>query len=349
MVLYDQTDTAGNGGVVSQNFETANDGYDAQGADDFVVPVMQNYWMIQQVKVNGTYFNGPGPAASVNVTFYFDSVNFPGAVVSGGAFNNLSMSDTAGSFTIPLPTNLVLTAGTYWVSVQANIDFNPFGEWAWSDRTVASNSPAVWQNPGGGFATSCTTYGRRGANCGIDPGAPDQVFQILGCTLATMPVTISGTVSYCSNPSPGPVPSVGLTLSGSASGMRSSDASGNYLFSVPSGGSYTVTPSKVALPPGSSGINTTDVVAVQRHFLSIGTPLSGCRLTAADVNGDASINTVDVVAIQRFFLAQSTGTANVGKYQFNPVNRSYPGVVSNQTNQNYDTLVFGDVVSPFVE
>jgi len=131
--------------------------------------------------------------------------------------------------------------------------------------------------------------------------------------------------------------------------MRSSDASGNYLFSVPSGGSYTVTPSKVALPPGSSGINTTDVVAVQRHFLSIGTPLSGCRLTAADVNGDASINTVDVVAIQRFFLAQSTGTANVGKYQFNPVNRSYPGVVGNQTNQNYDALVFGDVVTPFVE
>ena len=309
---------------------------------------MQN-WAVQQIKVNGNYFNGPGPAASVNATFYFDSAGFPGAVVSGGTFNNLSMSDTAGSFTIPLPTSLVLTAGTYWVSVQANIDFNPFGEWAWSDRTVASNSPAVWQNPGSGFATSCATYGRRGANCGIDPTAPDQVFQILGCTLATTPITISGTVSYCSNPSPGPVPNVALTLSGSASGMRLSDASGNYTFSVPSGGSYTVTPTKAALAPGASGINTTDVVAVQRHFLAIGTPLSGCRLTAADVNGDASINTVDVVAIQRFFLAQSTGTANVGKYKFTPTNRSYPGVVTNQTVQNYDALVLGDVTSPFVE
>jgi hypothetical protein len=349
MVLYDQTDTAGNGGTVSQNFETVNNSYDAQGADDFVVPVTQNYWMIQQVKVNGIYFNGPGPAASVNVTFYFDSAGFPGAVVPGGTFNNLSMSDTAGNFSIPLPTNLVITAGAYWVSVQANIDFDPYGEWAWSDRTVASNSPAVWQNPGGGFATSCATYGRRGANCGIDPALPDQVFQILGCTLAATPITISGSVSYCSNPNLGPVPNVGLTLSGSASGMNSSDASGAYLFSVPSGGNYTVTPAKAALAPGSSGINTIDVVAIQRHFLNIGTPLSGCRLTAADVNGLNGVNTVDVIAVQRFYLAISTGTANVGKYQFNPLNRAYTGVVSNQTAQNYDTLIFGDVASPFAE
>ena len=348
MVLYDQTNTAGSGGVVSQNFEMVNNSYDAQAADDFVVPVMQN-WLVQQVKVGGIYFNGPGPAASVNVTFYFDSANFPGAVVSGGTFNNLSMSDTAGSFTIPLPTSLVLTAGTYWVSVQANIDFNPFGEWAWSDRTAGSNSPAVWQNPGGGFATSCTTYGRRGANCGIDPAAPDQIFQILGCTVATTPITISGTVSYCSNPIPGPVQNVALTLSGSASGMSSSDATGNYTFLVPSGGSYTVTPSKAALPPASAGINTVDVIAVQRHFLNLGTPLSGCRLTAANVNGDSVVNTVDVIAIQRFYLGLTTGIANVGKHQFNPSSRTYPGVINNQTAQNYDTLVFGDVATPFVE
>ena len=39
----------------------------------------------------------------------------------------------------------------------------------------------------------------------------------------------------------------------------------------------------------------------------IGTPLSGCRLTAADVNGIARVNTVDVIAIQRFFLALPPG------------------------------------------
>jgi hypothetical protein len=103
------------------------------------------------------------------------------------------------------------------------------------------------------------------------------------------------------------------------------------------------------LAPGSSGISTIDVVAVQRHFLSI-TPLPvGCRRTAADVSGDSAINTVDVIAIQRFFLSLSTGIANVGKYQFTPVNRSYPGITSDQASQNYDGLVLGDVTSPWVE
>ena len=169
-------------------------------------------------------------------------------------------------------------------------------------------------------------------------------------TIQAAPISISGTISYCSNPSHNPVPGVTLTLTGSASGSTLTDGSGNYTFSsLPSGGSYTVTPTKAALAPSSAGIDTVDVIATQRHFLGLGTPLSGCRLTAADVNGINGVDTVDVIAIQRFFLGLSTGIANTGKYQFNPVSRSYPGVASNQTGQNYDTLVFGDVASPFAE
>jgi hypothetical protein len=168
-------------------------------------------------------------------------------------------------------------------------------------------------------------------------------------TIQAATVSISGTISYCSNPGVPPVPGVTLTLSGSGSGSTVSDGSGNYtLSSIAAGGSYTVTPSKAALPPGSAGITTVDVIAIQRHFLNIGTLLTGCRLTAADVNADSSVNTIDVVAVQRFFLVLTTGIANTGKYQFNPVSRNYPGLVSDQTGQNYDALVFGDVVSPFV-
>ena len=141
-----------------------------------------------------------------------------------------------------------------------------------------------------------------------------------------------------------------MTLTGTTSGSTLTDGSGNYTFSsLASGGSYTVTPSKAARTPGSPNINTVDVIATQRHFLNLGTPLSGCRLTAADVNGDTSVNTVDVVAIQRFFLGLSTGIANVGTYKFSPVNRIYAGMISDQTAQDYDTLVFGDVASPFAE
>src|SRR5205823_3446841 len=148
----------------------------------------------------------------------------------------------------------------------------------------------------------------------------------------TPPVGISGTVLYCSNPSLNPVPNVMLTLTGDPPAPTStlSNGSGIYMFtSLPSGGNYTVTPTKAALTPGASGsaINTVDVVSVQRHFLHLGTPLTGCRLAAADVNADAMVNTVDVVAMQRFFLGNSTGIANVGKYQFSPASRTYSPLV----------------------
>jgi hypothetical protein len=176
--------------------------------------------------------------------------------------------------------------------------------------------------------------------CNIPPGS---------ITIQATMFNISGTTTYCSNPSIPAVPGVTLTLTGDTSGSTSSDGSGNYTFSsVPSGGNYTITPSKAGFAPGSAGITTVDVVAIQRHFLNIGTPLSGCRLTAADVNNSNTIDTVDVIATQRFFLGLATGIANVGKYQFNPTNRSYSGVGTDQTGQNYDVLVFGDVASPFV-
>ena len=162
-------------------------------------------------------------------------------------------------------------------------------------------------------------------------------------------VNISGTVSYCSNPNADPVPNVTLTLTGSASGSMLSDNSGNYQLSLlPAGGSYIVTPTKTALTPGSAGINTIDVLATQRHFLNIAPLPAGCRLTAADVNGDSAVSTIDVVAIQRFFIGLTTGSANVGKYQFSPANRTYSGISSNQSGQDFNALVLGDVVSPFV-
>ena len=145
------------------------------------------------------------------------------------------------------------------------------------------------------------------------------------------------------------MPGVTITLTGDAGGSTVSDGSGNYTLSpMPSGGSFTVTPAKAALAPASAGIDTVDVIAVQRHFLNL-TPIPpGCRLTAADVNGDTLISTTDVVAIQRFVLGLSTGIANTGTYQFSPTDRSYPGIVTNQSAQNYDALVFGDVASTFV-
>src|SRR5204863_4929668 len=143
----------------------------------------------------------------------------------------------------------------------------------------------------------------------------------------TPAVAISGTVLYCSNPSPGPVPNVTLTLAGTTSGSTLTDVAGNYAFSsLPSGGSYMVTPTKAARTPGSNNIDTVDVIATQRHFLNLGTPLSGCRLIAADVNVDTVVDTIVVIAVQRFYLGLFTGIANVEKYHFALVNRTYTAI-----------------------
>ena len=162
-------------------------------------------------------------------------------------------------------------------------------------------------------------------------------------------VSVSGTIVYCSNPSLNPVSGATMTLTGNSAGSTVSDGSGNYAFTnLPVGGSYTITPSKAALAPGSAGINTIDVLACQRHFLNVVPLPAGCRLAAADVNGDATVNTIDVVATQRFFLGLPTGISNVGKYKFTPANRSYSGVTNDQTAQDYDALIFGDVATGFV-
>ena len=139
-----------------------------------------------------------------------------------------------------------------------------------------------------------------------------------------------------------------FTLTGSSSGTTLSDTSGHYAFSsLPGGGSYIVTPTKPALTPGTQSINTIDLVAIQRHFLSVSLLPPGCRVTAADANGDTAVNTIDLVAIQRFFLGLTTGIGNTGKYQFSPTSRAYPGASADQAAQDYGVLVFGDVATPF--
>src|SRR5436853_6313473 len=80
-------------------------------------------------------------------------------------------------------------------------------------------------------------------------------------------VSISGTVTYCANPTLPPIPDVTMTLTGTSGGSTTTDAAGNYSFTgLPFGGSYTVTPTKAALPPGSAGINALDVIAVVRYL-----------------------------------------------------------------------------------
>ncbi len=181
VVLYDQLNNAGTFSTNSQQFEAANAAFNNQAADDFAVPAGQN-WQVTQVDAQGVYFNGPGPAASFNVYFYTSVVSgtytIPGAPVytaTGQTYLN-----TAGVFAITLGSPPTLAGGsTYYVSVQAQQNFTPAGQWGWTNRTVQSTGLAAWRNPGGGFGPGCVNWDRR-TFCVGQPTEPDQMFRLNG-------------------------------------------------------------------------------------------------------------------------------------------------------------------------
>lgn len=175
-VLYSQNDNDGGNGLTSQNFEASFDAYDNSGADDFKVP-KGVVWSVKSVDVTGVYYNGSGPAASEHVTFYADAGGLPGAAVAD--FPAAAGSDSGGSFSIPVKAKL--KKGTYWVGVQANMDFQAGGQWGWEIRSVQSGNPAAWQNPGGGFGTGCNSWGPVQTCLGY---GPDYMFALGGKSVA---------------------------------------------------------------------------------------------------------------------------------------------------------------------
>jgi hypothetical protein len=173
VILYDQLDNPGTFSWVSQEFPDMSD-FTAFLADDFFVPGGQS-WQVTEVYAQGVYFNGSGPANNFNVFFFEDDGGLPGTLVSGRTAQ--PYVESGGVFEVTLTAPVTLTSGIHWVSVQAHQPFDPNGQWGWTERTVQTNSPAAWQNPGGGFGV-CPTWDVR-TTC-LGAGDPDQMFRLIG-------------------------------------------------------------------------------------------------------------------------------------------------------------------------
>ena len=203
VILYDQYDNAGANATFSGTLDDFV-GFDADLADDFVVPGGQT-WNVESIDADGVFFNGFGPANSFNVFVYSDAGGLPGAQVY--STTNQPYVQNGTTFTVNLSPAAVLSAGTYWIEIQGNTTFGTEGQWGWTDRTVQSNNPAAWQNPGGGFGI-CVTWGVRHSTCGIDPGIPDQVYRINGTTGGGGTPTATPTATATATGSPSCTPAV---------------------------------------------------------------------------------------------------------------------------------------------
>ena len=195
IVLYNQYNNAATTVTLSATF-TDFPTFSADLADDFVVPGGQA-WNVQSIDADGLYFNGAGPATDWNVFIYTDSGGLPGTQVYSTLNQPVSVSGT--TFTVNLTPAAVLSAGTYWIEIQANMTYGTQGEWGWTDRTVQSNFPAAWQNPGGGFAI-CPTWTNK-LTCITTAGGPDQVYRLNGTSGGgvTPTPTPTGTPAGCTN------------------------------------------------------------------------------------------------------------------------------------------------------
>jgi len=178
-LLYDQTDNVGTNGVPSQFFPDFGGG--AYAADDFVVPAAG--WDVEQVMALGSY-SGAGVGASWDVVIYADSGGMPGTEVFSQA-GIAATSDVAGDVTIDLAPVAILPAGTYWLSVVCNMNFNPDGQWFWTTRAVQAGGPYHWEDRDGLFGvTACPTWGPGATVCGVGGGLdPDLLFMLNGTVL----------------------------------------------------------------------------------------------------------------------------------------------------------------------
>jgi hypothetical protein len=144
---------------------------------------------------------------------------------------------------------------------------------------------------------------------------------------------------------------VTLNLSGDGSGSAQTDNSGNYQLNSIAAGNYTLIPAGLRdlMPVIDPKPDTGDAQLVQAHFQSGGTLLTGCQELAAHVTGNMTVDVGDALAIQQFFannpLAPNNGT---GKWRFMPAQRTYTPLSSDQSNQNYDSYVLGDVTGAVV-
>jgi len=171
-------------GLPDQNFEAGFDSYDSVAADDFVVTGYG--WSIEEIETIGS-LSSTGPVTTASVSFHADNAGSPNpTALAGCSYTSIPVTDSTGSLSITLPTACsIIGAGTYWVAIQADLDFGVGGQHFWSNTDTVAGNEAHWVNPLDGFGSGCTTFSPAGTVCGVGGGAPayDLLFDLSGTQL----------------------------------------------------------------------------------------------------------------------------------------------------------------------
>lgn len=135
---------------------------------------------------------------------------------------------------------------------------------------------------------------------------------ICGSTMTGTRVGITGHINTATNI---PVENVLVTLAGAQLPSKMTTVDGGYEYAdMETGGTYGINPQKN--DGHTNGVNTLDLIHIQRHLLGLELFTSPYQYIAADINNDESIKPNDLLALRKVILGVSDYFPNNTSWRF---------------------------------
>ena len=279
-----------------------------------------------------------------------------------------SYTFAGGKFTLPQGTSVNLGSLVLVMQGDGNLVLYQNGVALWNTGTWGQNCSAnqcfaAFQGDGNFVVYNGSTPlwnsqtgGNPGAQLALSAQLPNYI-KISSSNQSTLwfaAQTISGKVLAGASGLPG----VAVSLSGTALASIATDSNGNYLFSVPVGGNYTVTPSlsgyifnpssqTFSNVSGSQSANFSGTASfsISGQALRNGSALSGVTVTlSGSSSGSATTSSNGAVSFSVPAGGNYSIVPSLSGYTFSPASSTYNGLSANQTTTFIASSGSGDLI-----
>jgi len=165
-------------GNASQDFETANDGYDCHVVDDFV-GTGSNLVNAEMVMFGSETFVDLSGMNGVTVSLFSDTSVSDVSVVGDIGYQFVDIANVAsspdwagGGFLLSMDVSVATIVGTQWAGIQTSNDYGTNGQTYNMQSASLNGATSRWSNPGGGFGAAPSD------NVDADGNAADSAYRL---------------------------------------------------------------------------------------------------------------------------------------------------------------------------
>lgn len=155
--------------------------------------------------------------------------------------------------------------------------------------------------------------------------------------IPTQPPILQGSVTYRTSSTK--IAGVTVAVAGPSSMQDTTNANGLYNVTIFADGLHTVTPS---LSGQVNGISSFDAAFIAQCVTGL-RAMSECPLLTADISNNNVLNSFDAALIAQYMVGVADANNRVGRWVFDPTNRSYDTGTSNLLNENFAGYLVGEV------